>query len=340
MTHDTAAPIQRSSALDLFKTLLVVGMVSIHVFQLLGRSLPGWMDRLSEGINLITFSGFLLALGIGVGLSRDRAGSWRERSVPVAMLLGACWLSSLAFAMLVDRMPLTPTLAIDILTLRRLFGWSEFLASFFALYLLMALARPVIVRMAEDKLAFALSLGVAFFSTWVVLDIGLPGTATLIGTTRFASFPLMPYLPWFLIGIHIGRANGEISPWLWLAATLCSALFIGHLYQTGTLPGRFPPTVLWVAGPALILLAYWRFATILSRASISPTLLLPGRHVLSFLLLSNLFIFAVRNQYGRPVTTVGLWLAVSLEILLAIVAIRSAYGRALLSGPIARRAQS
>jgi len=322
VTHDTAAPIQRSSALDLFKTLLVVGMVAIHVFQLLGRSLPGWMDRLSEGINLITFSGFLLALGIGVGLSRERARSWRERLVPVAMLLGACWLSSLAFAMLVDRTPLTSTLAIDIFTLRRLFGWSEFLASFFALYLLMALARPIIIRMATEKLAFALSLGVAFLSTWVVLDAGLPGTATLIGTTRFASFPLIPYLPWFLIGIRIGRANGQISPWLWLAAAPCSALFVWHLYQTGSLPGRFPPTALWVAGPALILLAYWQLSRRLGRLDIAPVLLTPGRYVLSYLLLSNLAIFAMRHQFGRPVTSVETWILLSLALLATITAVR------------------
>lgn len=324
MTHATAAPVQRSSALDLFKTLLVVGMVSIHVFQLLGRSLPGWMDRVSEGINLITFSGFLLALGIGVGLSRNRARSWRERLVPVAMLLGACWLSSLAFAVLVDRMPLTTTLAIDILTLRKLFGWSEFLASFFALYLLMALARSILIRMATDNLAFALSLGVAFLSTWVVLDAGLPGTATVIGTTRFASFPLIPYLPWFLIGIRIGRANGEVSPWLWLAAALCSALFAWQLYQTGNLPGRFPPTALWIAGPALILLAYWQLSRGLARPDIWPVLLTPGRYVLSFLLLSNLAIFAMRHQFGRPITSVETWVLLSVVLLAAITALRKA----------------
>ena len=114
----------RSQGLDLFKTMLVVGMVIAHVLQLLTRQMPGWTERFSEFINLVTFSGFLFAMGIGLGLSGGGSKTWWQRLKPVLMLLGAAWLSSIAFALLVDRVTLTPDLVADVLTMRRLFGWS------------------------------------------------------------------------------------------------------------------------------------------------------------------------------------------------------------------------
>ena len=63
----------RSQGLDLFKTVLVLGMVATHVIQLLAFDPPGWALWPSRAtVNLMAFSGFLLAFGIGVGLSRDR----------------------------------------------------------------------------------------------------------------------------------------------------------------------------------------------------------------------------------------------------------------------------
>lgn len=307
----------RASELDLFKTMLVVGMVAIHVFQLLGRSMPDWVGRVEEGINLITFSGFLLAMGIGVGMASERERGLRERLRPVGLLLLAAWISAFAFALLVDRMPLTWALALDVLSFRRLFGWSEFLASLFMLYLLLALFRPLILRMALDPLSFGLAVALSFASTWITLDLWLPASATLLGTTLFASFPLLPYLPWFLVGIRLGRSGGELGWVHWTAAALCSGLLAFQVQQTGALPGRFPPTVLWVIGPALALALYWVLARLFA-ARVPSMLLLPGRHVLSYLLVSNLLIFSARRIWGRPVTEVEAWIGSTLSVLVVI----------------------
>lgn len=307
----------RASELDLFKTMLVVGMVAIHVFQLLGRSMPGWVDRLAEGINLITFSGFLFAMGIGVGMGSERERGVSKRLRPVVLLLLAAWISAFAFALLVDRAPLTWALGLDVLSLRRLFGWSEFLASFFMLYLLLALFRPLILRMALDPLSFGLAVALAFASTWIVVDLWLPASATLVGTTLFASFPLLPYLPWFLVGIRLGRSGGKLSRGYWAVAVLCSGALAFHVQQAGVLPGRFPPTVLWVIGPALALALYWALARFLA-ARMPKVLLLPGRHVLSYLLVSNLLIFSARRIWGRPITEVETWLGSTLGVLVVL----------------------
>lgn len=297
--------------------MLVVGMVAIHVFQLLGRSMPAWVDRLAEGINLITFSGFLLAMGMGVGMGSERERGFLERLRPVVLLLLAAWISAFAFALLVDRTPLTWGLALDVLSFRRLFGWSEFLASFFMLYLLLALFRPLILRMALDPLAFGLAVALSFASTWIVVDLWLPASATLMGTTLFASFPLLPYLPWFLVGIRLGRSGVKLGWAHWALAALCSGPFAFQVQQTGALPGRFPPTVLWVIGPAMVLALYWVLARLLA-ARMPKMLLLPGRHVLSYLLVSNLLIFSARRVWGRPITEVETWLGSAVCVLVVI----------------------
>lgn len=310
---------ERSQALDLFKTLLVVGMVATHVFQLLARSMPGWVDGFADFINLITFSGFLFAMGMGVGLGGDGPKPLMVRLKPALKLLGAAWLSSLAFALLVDRMALSGELVLDVLSLRRLFGWSEFLASFFMLYLLLALGRNQLVRMASDPLALGLSLALAAASTWVIVDANWPLTATLVGTTRFASFPLLPYLPWFLFGIALVRQGQRLRLWHWLGAVVASAALLVFMQQSGGLPGRFPPTLLWVIGAALPLVLYWQVSRIVAGRVVFPAwTLLPGRHVLAFLLFSNLAIFVTRNLMGRPVTSVTAWIGVSTGLLITI----------------------
>lgn len=318
-TAESAPRSSRLPELDLFKTMLVAGMVATHVIQLVSRMLPGWTERFAEFINLVTFSGFLLAMGIGLGLSQGRARPLWQRLRPVLLLLMAAWMSSFAFALLVDRLPLTATLATDILTLRRLFGWSEFLATFFMLYAVVAVARPLLVGIATRPWLLAIASALCFASTWLIMDQGWPLTATLIGTTRFASFPLIPYLPWFLLGIALGRAGGRLTLWHWLGAALASGWLTWTLWQTGQLPGRFPPTILWIAGPALPLLVYLLAArTIATRVAVPDWLTVPGRHVLSFLLVSNLILFTLRHQLGRPIEDIWTWLALSLAMLALI----------------------
>lgn len=299
--------------------MLVVGMVATHVIQLVSSSLPGWTDRFADFINLVTFSGFLLAMGIGLGLSRGRARPLWSRLRPVLLLLLAAYVSSFAFALLVDRLPLTTTLVLDVLTMRRLFGWSEFLATFFVLYALVAVARPLLLAIATNPWLLALATVLCFGSTWLVMDQGWPLTATLIGTTNFASFPLLPYLPWFLVGIALGRAGGRLTIWHWLGAVAASGWLVWSLWQTGQLPGRFPPTILWIIGPALALLVYLMIAkAITSRLTVQGWLTVPGRHVLSFLLVSNLMLFTLRNLLGRPVLNVWTWLAATVAVLALI----------------------
>lgn len=317
-TFPEGAPRARLTELDLFKSLLVVGMVAAHVLQLLGRSMPGWTDGFSEFINLVTFSGFLLAMGIGLGLARQRKRPWLPRLWPVLMLLVATYVSSFAFALLVDRERLTNDLIVDVLIFRRLFGWSEFLASFFVLYAVIAVARPVLVWVGSHIVALLIAIVLCLASTGLVVEDGWP-FATLVGTRAYASFPVLAYLPWFLVGISLGRASGKLTLWHGAIACLGTGWMLWGLLETGILPERFPPTPGWIVGPALALLVYLLVAKAIARWLVVPGwITVSGRHVLSFLLLSNLGIFSLRYFEGRLVLNVWSWLGLTAAILAVI----------------------
>jgi hypothetical protein len=318
LPQEAAAAPRRSQALDLFKTVLVVGMIATHVIQLIADGLPEWTYVYAETINLVTFSGFLFAFGLGLGLSRSPSRPLWQRLLPVLLLLLAAYVSSYAYETLVEWEPASASLLVDIVTLRRLFGWSEFLATFAVLYLLLAVARPLFIAVAVHGWALAAATILCLASTAIIINEEWPVIATLVGTDRFASFPLLPYVPWLLVGIAIGRLGG-VPDWALALAVAPTAVFYTILQTTGELPGRFPPTAVWIVGPALLLLLAWKVLAIVGeRWHVASWLLLPGRHVLSYLLVSNLVLFTVQHHWERPVQDVGTWLLSSAAIIVVI----------------------
>lgn len=311
----------RAIYLDLFKTLLIYGMVTAHVIQLLGWRLGDGATRFSDFVNLISFSGYMLAFGIGIGLSKaSRQRSLWERLRPALVILICYYVSALAFTVLVGRSALTTDLVTDLVTLRRLFGYSEFLASFFVLYLIIAVARPLLVAIAERPLILALVIIACLAGTMLSTDQLIPLSGTIIGATKYASFPLLPYLPWFLVGIRLGRKNGQVN-WIEGALALIATAVLAYFFvRTGwILPERFPPSMLWIVGPALFLLAYLAVARLIDKSVPLPAVLVaPGRHVLAALLVSNLIIFSATHFLFKPARQLWVALAVSVGILLVV----------------------
>lgn len=309
----------RRQDLDLFKTLLVVPMIGAHVVQLITLN-PRLEARVfAEYANLVSFSGFLFAFGIGLGLPKpDRApASVAARLRPVLLLLLAVCASSFGFAVLVDRTPITIDLVLDIVSMRRLFGWSEFLATFFMLSLLMLVARPALLAIGRNPWLLVAASALALWSTQLVTDAIVPLLPTLVGHTGFANFPLLPYLPWFLLGIWYG--SRPVRAWHLIPALSVTAWLFWFTWQAHSFPQRFPPTVMWVVGPAAILLAYLAACRwVADRWRVPDILLVPGRHVLSFLVVSNLCLFATRHLLGRPVRNSLVAMLVATAILVAL----------------------
>jgi hypothetical protein len=289
----------RAADLDIFKTLLVWGMITAHCIQLLAfRPKPAAVN-ISEFINLITFSGFMFAFGWGLGLSRGGMKSWWDRLQPVVLLLAATLVSEIVFEWLVDRQPLTRDVLGAMFSFSRLYGWSEFLASFAVLYLLIAIARPVLIEIGARWYLLIPAIALSLLSTRLVDNRDLPFVATLVGTENFASFPILAYGGWFLLGIF--HARNPKRPWWieWGLAAIATGLLVQYYIAAGNqYPNRFPPSVLFVIGAALPLLIYLAVSGWLARVPIPRVLLGTGRHVLAALLVSNLIIFTLRYLVG------------------------------------------
>jgi len=309
----------RLADLDLLKTLLVVGMIGAHVVQLITFRARPEAAIFAEYANLVSFSGFLFAFGIGLGLPKPEGrqrSRWRQLR-PALLLLLSVYASSFAFALLVDRKPLNAQLITDVLTMQRLFGWSEFLATFFVLALLTLVARPALLAIGRNPwlllAATVACLATSFYSTGAIFPL-LP---TLVSHTGFANFPLLPYLPWFLVGIWYG--SHPVRAWHFVPALAMSGYLYWVTIQTGQFPNRFPPTILWIVGPAALLLGYLALCRLIAaRASIPAIVLTPGRHVLSFLVLSNIGFFATRYFIGKPVRTTLVAALVTLGVLVVL----------------------
>src|SRR5437870_645721 len=100
---------QRDAATDIFKGLLVFGMLYAHVVQLSGR----YTDAPAAGalyftvtfIDNVTFAGFLFCFGYAAWLayfSRGFARSWRRMLVTAVKILVAFYLSGFASRMILD----------------------------------------------------------------------------------------------------------------------------------------------------------------------------------------------------------------------------------------------
>jgi hypothetical protein len=233
------------------------------------------------------------------------------------MLLVATYLSSIAFLTWVDNRALRYALLFEVFTLKRLFGWSEFLASFAMLYALLAVGRPVFVWVASRWWSLTAALLGSALSTLIVNNNNLPALATLVGTEEFASFPLLPYAGWLFVGIALGRGGGRIRIWHGLVSLAATNGYFAFLWVTGEGPERFPPSVLWIVGAALPLTAYMAWLRwLVYRIRVPDWLLLPGRHSLSLLLFSNLAIFYVRGAYTLPVSNLGVWFTSTLVLVI------------------------
>lgn len=309
----------RAQYLDLLKSLLIYGMITAHVTQLLTFRPKAELSTFADFVNLITFSGFMLAFGLGIGMSGERKRPLSDKFKPILMMLLATWVSSLAFVILVDRKPLNAALLTDLLSLRVLYGWSEFLASFLTLYIVIAIVRPLLVWLASQAWILVLAMALCLATTLVVTNQNYPLWATVIGTTNFASFPILPYLPWFLVGIWLGRNNRAPNLIEWAAAAIGTAGFCYLLFTRGELPGRFPPTIWWIAGAALPLAVYLTVSRFLAGGNKVPELfLVPGRHVLASLVVSNLVIFGARFLYRQPLRVWWTTLLAALAIIVLI----------------------
>lgn len=289
----------RAVYLDVFKTILIFIMVTAHVIQVLDLERSTVEGFVSLFANASTFHGFFFAFGIGVAINPKKVSKLHNWGKPLTFYVSYI-LMAFAYFFLVDHKSITLSALSHALQIKILLAYSEPLASFFVLSVIIALFKKQILAYASLPLllfSFMISAILSFFPP----DISpVPLLPTLIGYRFGCTFPVVQYFPWFILGILYAKKRFALDWNTGLCAFALSATTAFYSFLSGGLPTRDPPQLLWIIGPALILFCYLLIAQhVAPYLTKRPWLAHAGKNALYYYVGSSLLIFCIEALTGK-----------------------------------------
>ena len=303
---------KRNRAIDYEKGIIVAFMVLCHVLQFFGKpDMYPAQDVIMLIVNFMAFPTFVFAYGRSTAVAY-LSRSWKEaasRMLKSALRSYAAFvISGVSYLVLCAGEKFSDEIVLDVLTFEAVPGWSEFLAAFAAFGLVATVLFPLMKKMAQNGRLTLIVSALCFAGVLVPYRmIGDNRLGLLIGTRKYGCFPVMQYMPFFLAGIYTG-VNGMPNRKIWLAMPAAASVLAGvYLIVFGT-PRRFPPSLMWLLLPCLMIVLLDRGAEWINRAAnrrmwvknvMSPIGSM-GMNSLFYLLVSNIVIFAVSRMGTLP----------------------------------------
>lgn len=301
---------KRVHAIDYEKGIAVAIMVLCHILQFFGKSETyGEQYWIMTAVNALAFPIFLFAYGQSVALAY---GEKPYRAAAPKMILSALrsyaafCLSGIAYLVLCEQKDLSSRIVLRVVTLKSIPGWSEFLISFALFGVMTLLLIKPLMKLVQHDLAFWPICIACLASVCIPYDaVDNTRLGLLIGTTKFACFPILQYMPFFLLGIYV-RRRGMPKWGVWLAgSTLLTGAAVVSFIQNGE-PSRFPPSLMWLLLPCLPIVLLTLGCNALEKCGEKIHVLLKplsfmGMNSLFYLLASNFVIFATSRMGTLPV---------------------------------------
>lgn len=287
----------RYEKIDILKGILVLQMIYGHCLQFFADAENSFAVAAIRYVNLTTFSGFMFCFGF----VSYRAYFEREfhEAAPrilknVVRCLMAFYISSMSYVIFVEKMPLRWEYVSEIVCLKRLAGWSEFLLSF-ALIMLLEFALHPLLKQKNNKILYILFV-IALLSVYIAKVPRIPIVASFIDGTDGAFFPIIPYSFYFFIGIYLAQNEYVFRKEVAAAAIFGSLLYVVSFGMNHMEPSRFPLSVQYLLGGLGIVYFYFLLAERISNRR--ETVIVKwvksiGRNSLFYLLMSNILIFAI-----------------------------------------------
>ncbi|HBI72399.1 MAG TPA: hypothetical protein DDY59_04330 [Lachnospiraceae bacterium] len=291
----------RNYAIDCQKGILTLLMLLCHCIQFFGEESRPVQGFLVDYINLTTFSGFYFCFGYvnyKAYFSKDFTHAVKRMLKNAGKLLIAFYISEIAFYALFENKIFKIDLLGDVLLIRSYAGWSEFLISFAGILILGLLLFPVFKKMRLGIFALfgAISIAACFLP---YEKQTVPQLALLIGSEKYITYPCVQYMVYFAFGVLLSRMEWVFHKFVLLGCGIASLPVIGFYILKRDLPGRFPPSWIYITGAFLFiylyyLLCHWLTARKNMRIAgiVSAYLSEVGANSLFYLLISNLLIFA------------------------------------------------
>lgn len=289
----------RDKKLDCFKGILTIQMILAHCLQFfsdLNTNKAWWF--ITEYINLTTFSGFVFAYGYishKAYFQGEFSNALKRISRNIIRLIVAFYISSFAFVIFIENMPFRMDKIKEIIFLKRLAGWSEFLIAFAGIMLLTIVLWRLFKRQKNQWLIL-----IALVSIVVCLlphreVIALVGI--FIGGHGGTYFPVIPFYLYFLIGVYFAKMEMKFS---WQVLLLGSLALAYTLYdvivKSKGFPSRFPLSLGWLLGGMIFLYGYYLLSDFIGKKKYFAWLADIGRYSLYYLLVSNIIIFAIKQS--------------------------------------------
>lgn len=146
-------------------------------------------------------------------------------------------------------------------------------------------------------------------STWIPYEyVVIPLLGVLVGTTKFACFPLLQYSIFYLSGIYIAKRGMRISRRMLYVSFLLTGLAIAYTLVSHKIPNRFPPSFFWIILPCAPLALYWVYLGKIKNLKIisqyKNQIGIYGNNMLDYLVLSNVLIFLAQYLLGKSLDSV------------------------------------
>jgi hypothetical protein len=298
----------RQISIDYMKSMLVIGMILAHSFQLLSKN-EGNYWLFSTLINLFTFSGFFFCYGYVFFLSYF---SKNKNKVKKNIIATAC--KTLVAYYIVAFFSLSLIyiryIKVDfefsfinifrVLLLFEIPFYTEFLLSFFLITIIAFLFFDKFVLLAENRISLFSIIGICL--VWACLaptNLFLNNQlALLVGTSSYSAFPVIQYLPFFLVGILFSKYGVPVNLSGFCLSLIGTFIFVIYVYINKNLPSRFPPSIFWILGSTGILYSLFAIAKFLEYQNIVFNFIISiGSNALIYLVLSNIMIFSLSKRF-------------------------------------------
>lgn len=290
---------QRDLSIDILKTLVVIPMVIGHIIQLLFFQfgiINQTLVNITSYINLVSFGCFYFAFGYSVSIAYLPKPKQIIRPKLIRnflRLLVGFYLSSACFVLCLYPHPTIKSI-IEILTLRKVAGYSEFLLTFIFTIPFIYIFKQQLSKATNWRILMGITT-ICVASTFIPYStikenfIGL-----FFGTTQYACYPILQYIPCFLFGIFVQK-NKELFGrlrFIWIGGffLLFLALYFGVFKDQVQ---RFPPSLLWIICSYIPIIFYYKVSMLWAEDTHCQNIFVwIGMHVFSIVIGSNIILFA------------------------------------------------
>jgi hypothetical protein len=204
--------------------------------------------------------------------------------------------------------------------------FSEFLLSFSCVIMISMLCSQLIIKILQNSFLLIITLLVCLLSSIIDFPVmNVPQFGLLIGDGGNL-FPIIPYLPLFLMGAFFSYKKIEFSRIYLIISIISIAQFILFLKLTGKIPSRFPPSASWIIASFGSVYIYYLLSIYLDKNRLISNILGKiGSNVLYWLLLSNVIIFVFSLMIPRgslSITDIAILYGVVLSLIYYLHAIQ------------------